>query len=945
MDKSESGVGDAIDPRTDKSFPAQLDGEKAQILQIDFPPDNALLGSKVIVRGRAVPQNPSEEVVVEVNQTLYPPRDANGYWQVEDDLTSLPYPTIIFAAMIRNPMLRVSKSVTWEKNCRSFIGFPAGGTVLPQGQPFTITGQGITGSTVTVTNVSTGLILGTRIPGARGYWEMQIIAPTSGTSFIIEAVHDGLGGSHVPHRVTYVLAPNNKTPEITLPLAGTVQDQKFRVSGKNGVSASTMQVFIDLTETKVGEAAVTGDNWSVEVNVDPGRLSLVAKQILNNYPPGISLPRFFDIRPPALTKVNVTVPDAITVKFDGDGHEGATVAITVVSGPGGAAPGEAKVVSGKWATSATNWPDGLYKMRAIQKVSNNAGAWIESAPIEFEATYLFPPPSDVKSTAEYQTTISGNGLLGATVSVLDSDKLTKIAPDAPVRSDNTWFTKAYVSWGPTLDRTIYVHQFIGIQKSASVENKVRIPPIAPGIDSVSPDGLSPTFTGTCELNAQVNLVFSGSATSYPAVVTGTKWSFQRTLPFTPDIEHTVIATQIAAQQTSPEARRPFKQQRPMVAVVITHPAQDSEIGHGDVTFKGTDGMKGATVSVWDYVNGGTLDSVKLDADGPWEITVRMTFGRWVVRAKQVIDDRESAHSDSRVFHVVLLQPEIAEPAEAGTLTRTSTIRGTGEPFGYVDVFLESATTPFLEKVRIGGNGRWQAEATMPVGDKTIRARQYFQSQISRDTQPRSYKVVPHSPIVETPAAGDHAGRHTMVSGFGVWGDKVKVKLGPGTGPALGEALVAEDRTWSIPVEILRAGPAVSFVATSSEGDFESAASAPRSVLAGIFEPTIQSPAEGEAVTNPVPFAGTGQDGEAQICSWYNPDVIQASGLRVTTATGWQGVARIALSPGGNWSVIQQTLTKDQDGATVSDKVTSHRFEVGPVPSEGKSSDIPDKWSP
>jgi hypothetical protein len=107
---------------------------------------------------------------------------------------------------------------------------------------------------------------------------------------------------------------------------------------------------------------------------------------------------------------------------------------------------------------------------------------------------------------------------------------------------------------------------------------------------------------------------------------------------------------------------------------------------------------------------------------------------------------------------------------------------------------------------------------------------------------------------------------------------------------------------------------------------------------------MQSPAEGQPVPNLVHFAGTGQDGEAQLWSWYNPDVIQASGLPVTTAAGWQGTASIALSPGGNWSVIQQTLTNDPDGATVSDKVTSHRFEVDPVPLVGKTPEIPDKRS-
>jgi hypothetical protein len=116
-----------VDPQTESASSPQLNEEKAQILQIDFPPPNALLGSKVIVRGRAVPQNPSEEVVVQVNRTLYPPRDGNGYWYVEDDLESLPYPNLTIAARIRDPLQSVSVAIIWQKNCGTSFTFPAAG--------------------------------------------------------------------------------------------------------------------------------------------------------------------------------------------------------------------------------------------------------------------------------------------------------------------------------------------------------------------------------------------------------------------------------------------------------------------------------------------------------------------------------------------------------------------------------------------------------------------------------------------------------------------------------------------------------------------------------------------------------------------------------------------------------------------------------------------------
>ncbi|XHF35415.1 hypothetical protein OXH62_10835 [Pseudomonas chlororaphis] len=826
------------------------------------------------------------------------------------------------------------------------ITSPVNNDVVTTPRP-TVSGDGETNASITVHLAGnpadvygSGTVVG-------GKWKIPLSKSLPLGSITLQATQDYNGDKASSNQVRITVEVETQKPVITCPDALSRQKTTFRVGGTGGVDGALMEIVRDLDHSKkVGEATVTDDFWSVEVTDEPGRIGLVARQTVPSRPPVYSLlARAFDIIPPAITGVVVTNPSVGIVQFSGHGLDGATVFFKKISGPDGDAPNEAVVSNGTWQTAVTGWVYGQHELEVIQTISNNAGGRIESEPFPLKVTYSFPPPSNVKSDAQYQPTISGDGLIGAKVSVLDSDQLTKIAPDAAVGNDNRWLTTAYVSWGATWDRSIYAHQYLGSEKSASVEHKVRIPPIMPGIDSVSPDGLSPTFTGTCELNARVNLVFSGSDTSFPALVSDRKWSFQRTQPFTPDTEHTITAIQIAAQQLSPAAVRSFQLNRPMEPVVITDPAQNSEIGHGEVTFKGTGGMKGATVSVWDYVNGGTLGSVTLEADGWWEIVVQMTFGRWVVRAKQVIDGRDSPHSDSCVFDVVLLQPEIGIPKEADTRTRTSMIEGRGEPRGYVDVFLEDSKEPFLEKVSIGSNGEWRAEAIMPVGYKTIKARQYFQNQISKDTKLRTYVVVPHSGVMETPAAYDHVGKKATASGFGVPGDRVKVKLGPGTGPALGEALVGEDRTWSVQVEIPHAGPDVSLAVTSSEGAFESAASAPRPVLAGIFEPSIEIPAEGRPVSNPVHFAGTGQDGEAQICSWFNPDVIQASGLPVTTAAGWRGAASIALSPDGNWSVIQQTLTADQDGATVSDKVTSHRFEVGPVPSERKSSDIPDKRSP
>ncbi|WLG22228.1 hypothetical protein PSH91_21180 [Pseudomonas sp. FP1154] len=80
--------------------------------------------------------------------------------------------------------------------------------------------------------------------------------------------------------------------------------------------------------------------------------------------------------------------------------------------------------------------------------------------------------------------------------------------------------------------------------------------------------------------------------------------------------------------------------------------------------------------------------------------------------------------------------------------------------------------------------------TLPVGETTIVARQRFEGRPSKDTAPLTFNVVPAAPFIETPATDEPIGRRVVVSGFGVPGDTVTVKLGDATHAVLGSSPVA-----------------------------------------------------------------------------------------------------------------------------------------------------------
>lgn len=728
-------------------------------------------------------------------------------------------------------------------------------------------------------------------------------------------------------RVTVQLA-TVPIPVITGPAAGSIQDTTFTVTGNQGVVGAKVQVHKDLIGGVVGESgALTGSNWSIPVTVPVGPASLVAVQIKDGRKSALSTERLFIVRPPALTAVNVSPSTETLVKFSGTGHTDATVVITKVSGLEASMPPPVQVTNGSWETTATNWPFDNYILQAIQKVPDNANGWIESLPYTFSVDRTFPDPTDVTHTADYQPTFLGKGYTGATVKLFNAGGGSTVAPDARV-SNGQWSSRASAEWGPTLNREVHIKQYLDGQASPNwVILKVTIAPLAPTINAIPPGEDSPLIEGRCWPGAVVKLKYSDSGTEHQPVVTNGRWSHRREGAFAPG-GHIVTVTQTAAQQTSPPASQPFTVFKPIPKPTIDPVGE--ETGR-DLIVTGGNGMKDATLQLRDAQHEWPLGQPKLlTRDGPWSIELKgLEFRRYFIDAQQSFENRKSQHSEVVSFNVVLLSPVFEVPQPGGNLPRTSELSGTGMPGGRVEVWLQDGKEPLLKNIAVGPDGRWKAEVTLPIGVTTIRARQFFEDQTSRDSPLLTYNVVPAAPFIETPATDEHIGRVVVVSGFGVPGDTVTVKLGDAVLRVLGQSPVLEDRTWSLTLAFDQPGGNLGLVAVASCEGFESAASSPRSVVLGTYLPSIDVPAAGRWVSNPVGFEGQGRRGTGQLVSWFNPEQEWVPNIPVT-ATGWQGQSAQLLPPGGNWCRFKQTIDDGEDASTVSDWVESARFE-GPAP--------------
>jgi hypothetical protein len=861
---------------------------------------------------------------------------SNGSWSANVTLPDQAQPLTFYAIQQIGSYFSVNsnqKTVTLLR-VAPVIDSPKPGEVVAVGSQLLLRGRGTPGKTIDVMTPGGAILHATATVKADRTWEavFNLANYPNGGTVVMQAGHRGMDDWSQPQ--SFILLA---MPTITTPDNGAVSDPRGPISGDGCISGAIVEVLKDLDHSfKVGQGAVgTNGQWSITTfirDMPPGPFSIVARQTLQSVPSSISDPRAVKVRPPALTTPTITFPTESAVKFSGAGHTGATVDITVVSGPGGTAPPAVQVAGGRWETTATNWSFGNYQLTVTQKVPDNAGGWITSQPVSFAVTREMPDVSDVRYTTDYQPAFSGKGFTGATVRLFDEGGGTHPAPDAIV-SGGQWSSRASAVWGPTFERLVQIKQFVGNQWSPNyVTVKVTIPPLAPGLNAPVENGLSPQLSGTCWPGAVVNVKYSDSATVHRPSGNGGTWTFRRDTPFAPEIPHTVTVTQTAAGQTSPPVSKTFVVYAPIPKPVITYPSANLEVGR-DLTVRGRDGMAGATMQLRDAQFGRNLGSPKtLTSNGEWSIDLRtLDFRRYTIDAKQVRNDRESERSVPCVFDVVLMPPVIEVPQQGGKLSRTSKLSGTAMPRGKVEILLEGVTEPLLSDIPVGADGRWEGEVTLPVGTKTLRARQTFETQSSKDSPPRTYSVVPAAPFIETPATGEHIGRRAVISGFGVPGDSVAVKLA-GTGRmVLGQSPVLKDSTWSVMVDIDLPGGRYGVVVVASYGEFDSEDSPQRPVLLGTFMPAFDLPAAGHWPGHPVSFKGQGRPGSGQVMSWYNPEQMWTPTVPVTIR-GWEGGASQTLPHGGNWCRFKQTITDNADGATVSDWGESKRFEVLPASS-------------
>jgi hypothetical protein len=329
-------------------------------------------------------------------------------------------------------------------------------------------------------------------------------------------------------------------------------------------------------------------------------------------------------------------------------------------------------------------------------------------------------------------------------------------------------------------------------------------PPAPTVDEPA-DGdvindATPTFTGTGEPGAVIDLVVDGTTIDDAATVdTNGNWEFTPTTDRA-DGPHTVSATQTLNGATSPAtAVNAFVIDTDAPdAPVITEPDEGDRTDDPTPTITGT-GEPGATATVvvdWDEVG-----RVTVNAAGNWQLplTDALADGEHTITATQTDEAGNESAADEVTFVVdtEVSPPVIAVPADGSSTVSTGvTVEGTAEPGATVAVEIDG--TP-VGTVTADESGNWSLELTDPLdeGDHTVSAVQTDVAGNVSDPAENDFTVdatPPAAPVITAPDDGDTVTDPTpTIQGTGEPGTTIVVFV---DGKPVGTVVVDEDGNWS-----------------------------------------------------------------------------------------------------------------------------------------------------
>ena len=559
------------------------------------------------------------------------------------------------------------------------------------------------------------------------------------------------------------------------PVGGSTVDQRPVLTGTTAAGTS-VTIFAD--GGALGEAIVTGTDWSfapsadlgdgahsfMAVASDPASRTASAPSTAVSVTVLLGAPTLaaFDAAGPVLP--GSTIADAVG-SFGGTADLGASVAIF----DGAALLGQVSVTGGIWSMPGLALADGQHALRAV---ATDAGGDQQASSAVLSFTVAPPAPviaATASATTNQEPAIAGTTVAGSTVVILDNGTTL----GAATMDGTSWsFTPgAAVGDGVHAFTAVATDTVSGVASAASTPVVVTVAPVSPIVSGfVDATGAhaggatldqTPVLTGSAPAGAAVTVYEDGVALGL-ATVEGTGWSYVPAASLG-DGPHAITATALAGGATS-AASVPFD-----ITVIPGAPTLAGTVDSGGATTDPRPVLSGVadagtTVTVSD---GASVLGTAVTDGTSWSFTPADPLGdghhSLTATATDAAGDSGAA-SVALAFDVVPAAPAITAPQGAlGAATTTdqrAVISGTAPSGSAVAVYEDGV---LLGSATVSGDA-WSYAPVADLGDGahllTAIATDLASGEASAASSALALTVTPDAPTV----AGFDDGSGLQISG-------------------------------------------------------------------------------------------------------------------------------------------------------------------------------------
>lgn len=647
----------------------------------------------------------------------------------------------------------------------------------------TVTGTSAPNATVTVFFDGSTMPACTATANASGAWSCTPTTPLSmGQHTVTARATDGSGGTSFSSPANTFTVDTSAPPvAIVTPANGSVlRMSPATISGTTEANA-TVQVFVDGSSTALCTATADAMGaWSCPVSMaladGPHTVSAVATDAAQNVSPRATNHFSIDATPPVTPVITGPVENATTnttPTFSGTAEPGSAVKLFVDGSPTAACETTADALGHFACVSTQTLTPGAHEV--VARSEDAAGNQASSPTRRFTVAMDVlsgPPvitgPRRNERLADTTPTFSGTATPGSMVRVFVDGATTPVCTATTDASGR--FTCDAMSplseGGHSVTATSTTSAGVSAGASPVPFTIDTMAPALPTITSPTANATTndtPTYTGTAEPNARVEVFVDGGMMPVCTVTADASgaWACTQPTALMPGAHVvTARATDAAGNSSARTADRPFTvaaNQPP--AATLTAPTANQVVSTTTPTFSGT-ATPGATVRV--FVDGAMTPTCTAVADASGRFscvaTTALTQGNHSATVTATNANGTSQPGAAVPFVIDTTAPAapvVTTPADGATTNTQPMLAGTAEPNALVTVRVDGYVQCV---VQASATGTWSCPTAQPLapGAHVVDATaQDPAGNTSASSNTNRFTVfgTPRMPTLDTPANG------------------------------------------------------------------------------------------------------------------------------------------------------------------------------------------------